>query len=146
MVAEQLLRQRLVACQQQAARVTAGVGQAHHLEKAHQVIIEGAVAGEILDEVEGDVRLPFLDGLADRRKIVVDADDAQLVAELEQRLLDVVLCAVLFDARILGAGEIIGGTSVGCTSIMTRKLGGRECWEVGLVIMSGAIFRSASSP
>ncbi len=61
-VGEQLLRQRLVARQDQAARVAAGVGQAQQLQVADDVLIEGGDAGERLQQVEDDVRLERRDG------------------------------------------------------------------------------------
>ena len=56
-IGEELLRQRLVARQDQAARIAAGVGQAQQLEVADDVLVERRDAGERLHQVEDDVRL-----------------------------------------------------------------------------------------
>ena len=56
-IREQLLRERLVAREDEAARIAAGVGQAQQLEIADDVLIEGRDAGKRLHQVEDDVRL-----------------------------------------------------------------------------------------
>ena len=57
MVGEQLLRQRLVAREDQAARIASRVGEVKQLEIADDVLIEGGDAGKRLHEIEDDVRL-----------------------------------------------------------------------------------------
>ena len=59
MECQQLLAQHLVARQQQAARIAAGIGCAHQLEKRHHVLIVGDDAVELLEQVEHDLRLPL---------------------------------------------------------------------------------------
>ena len=82
---QQLLAQRLVARQQQAARVAAGVGLAHELEERHHVLVVGDDAVEFLQQVEDDVRLPVGDGAAQLGEAVEHAEAAHLVAALAQR-------------------------------------------------------------
>jgi hypothetical protein len=57
MVGEQLLRQRLVARENQAARIASRVGEVKQLEITDDVLIEGGDAGKRLHEIEDDVRL-----------------------------------------------------------------------------------------
>ena len=80
---------------------------ARHLEIADDVVVEGTVAGEIFQQVERDVRLPFLVHLADRRQIIVDADHLHLMAEIQQRGLDVVLGAVFLHPRVVLVAQVI---------------------------------------
>ena len=94
---EQLLAERLVARQQQAARVAAGVGLAHELEERHHVLVVGDDAVELLEQVEDDVGLPVGDRAAQLGEAVEHADAAHVVAEPAQRRGDVVLGAPLFD-------------------------------------------------
>ena len=74
-IREELPRQRLVARQRQAARIAAGVRHAQQLEIADDVLVEHADVGKRLHQVEDDGRLELVDGLADRRQVVVHADD-----------------------------------------------------------------------
>ena len=92
-IRQQLLRQRLVARQQQPARVAAGVGQLQQLEMADDVLIEDRHVVEAFEQVEGDVRLPLFGRAADVAEVVVDAERAHLVAEAAQRRDDVELGA-----------------------------------------------------
>ena len=60
-IGQQLLRQRLVARQQQAARIAAGVRQLQQLEVADDVLVEDRDVVEAFEQVERDVRLPVGD-------------------------------------------------------------------------------------
>ena len=91
MVSEELLRQRLVARQNQAARIAAGVRQVQQLEVADDVLVEGGDARERLQQVEHDVRIERLHRGADAAQVVVHAAHAHLVPDLAQRLDDVEL-------------------------------------------------------
>jgi len=73
MVDEELLRQRLLARDDHAARVAAGVRDAQELEQAHDVVVEQDVAVKLLEQVEHDVRLELLDGVADGQQLILDA-------------------------------------------------------------------------
>ena len=79
-VLQQLLGQGLVARQQQAARIAAGVGLAHQLEEGHHVLVVGDDAVELLEQVEDDVRLPVGDGAAQLGEAVEHPEAAHLVA------------------------------------------------------------------
>ena len=79
-ILQQLLGQRLVARQQQSARVAAGVGLAHQLEERHHVLIVGDDAVELLQQIEDDVRFPVGDGAAQLRQAVEHAEAAHLMA------------------------------------------------------------------
>ena len=91
MIGEDLLGQRLIAGKRQPARVAAGVGLLAQLEIAHDMLVEMADAVELLDEVEGDVRLVRIDGAADGREVVRNADGNDLVPELLDRIAHVEL-------------------------------------------------------
>ena len=58
MVGEQLLRERLVAREQQAAGIAPGVRELQEFEVAHDVLIEDRDVVEPFEQIEGDVRLP----------------------------------------------------------------------------------------
>jgi hypothetical protein len=90
-IRKQLLRQRLVARQDEAARIAPGVGEAEQLEIADHVLIERRHTRERLHQIEDDVRLEQTDGWPDAAKVVVDAEDTDLVTDLAQRLDHVVL-------------------------------------------------------
>ena len=64
-VVEQLLRQRLVAREEHAARIAAGVGQPQQFEVADDVLIERADFVKRLEQIERDVRLELVVGLPD---------------------------------------------------------------------------------
>ena len=76
---EHLLAQRLVARQQQAARIAAGVGLAQHLEEGDDVLVVADDAVELLQQVEDHVRLPVRDGAAQFGEAVEHAQRAHLV-------------------------------------------------------------------
>ena len=59
MEGQQLLAQHLVARQQQAARIAAGVGRAHQLEERDHVLVVGDDAVEFLEQVEHHLGLPL---------------------------------------------------------------------------------------
>ena len=92
-IRHQLLGQRLVARQRQAARIASRVRHLQQLEIADDVLIEHDDVVERLHQVEGDGRLELVHRLLDGRQIVVHADHADLVAEHLQRADDVVLHA-----------------------------------------------------
>ena len=80
-VGEELLRERLVAREQQAARVAAGVRHAQQLEVADDVLVEQADVVERLEQVEDDRaastrRSPARIGV----ELVLDAEHLHLVA------------------------------------------------------------------
>ena len=83
-VGEQLLGEALVARQQQAAGIAAGVRDAQQLEVADDVLIEDRDVVEVLEQVEDDVRLEVVDRLAHDAEIVADAEVVHLVAGLLQ--------------------------------------------------------------
>ncbi len=87
---QELLRKVFAARQHQAARIAAGVGHAAQLQKARDVLVEERLAVEFLQQVEDDVGVPGLDGVADRREFILDAKRANLVAIGTQRRDDVV--------------------------------------------------------
>ena len=91
MVREQLLRQRLVAREQQPARIAARVGQLQQLEMRDDVLIEDRDVVEALEQIEGDVRLPFGRQAPDLAEVVVDAQRLDLMTHRRQRGDDVVL-------------------------------------------------------
>ena len=91
MIGEEFLGERLVACQDEAARVAAGVGKPQQLEVADHVLIERGDAGECLHQVEDNVRLEEAGSRTNRAELVVKAKHAQLVAHFPQGLDDVVL-------------------------------------------------------
>src|SRR5207245_6677636 len=83
--------------EQEPARIAAGVGLAHQLEKGHHVLIVGDDAVEFLEQVEHDVRLPLGDRAAQLRQAVEHAEAAHVMLELAERRDDVVLGAPLLD-------------------------------------------------
>ena len=87
---EQLLRQGLLARDDQSARVAAGVRHAQQLEQADDVLVEEDVALEFLEQVEREVRLEFVDRITDRVQLVLHAKGAHFMAELLQGAGDVV--------------------------------------------------------
>ncbi len=108
MDAEEQLRERLVARQQQAARIAAGVRHAQQFEITGDVrLVDGDVL-ELHQQVEHDVRLEAFDVLLDRRQIVRDAEHQHLVTELAQAAADVVLLAPGRDVLLALAFERVG--------------------------------------
>ena len=119
---QQLLAQRLVARQQQAARIAAGVGLAQQLEERHHVLIVGDDAVELLEQIEDDVGLPVGDRAAQLGQAVEHADAAHLVAGLAQRRDHVVLGAPLLDFLVAVALRgSPGGTRLACTTTSVRS-------------------------
>ena len=80
-VGEQLLGERLVAAEQEAARVAARVRHLQQLEVGHDVVVEGGDVVEALEQVEGDVGLEVEDGVADRPRSSPTPSGLHLVAE-----------------------------------------------------------------
>jgi hypothetical protein len=127
-VGEDLLGERLVAAQHEAARVAARVGDAQELEIRHHVLIVRRQAVELLEEIEGDVRLPLLDRLADDPQVAPDPERAHLVAELAQRAHDVVLrlpwhCQHVGVARRPAAPNLVHE----CEKQRLSRCGGARC-------------------
>ena len=111
MIGEQLFRERLVAREDQPARIASGVAKPQQLQIADDVLIEGRDAGKRFHQVEDDVQLEEAGGRTDAGEIVVHAEHAHLVPLLAQRLDDVVLHLPLrledVDARrVLGWDEM----------------------------------------
>ena len=79
-IGQQLLAERLVAREQQAAWVAARVGLAHQLEKGDDVLVVRDDAVELLEQIEDDVRLPVGDRAAQIREAVEHADAAYFVS------------------------------------------------------------------
>jgi hypothetical protein len=92
-IGHQLLGQGLVAREGEAARVAAGIRHLQQLQVAHHVLIEHHDIVKRFHQVEGDGRLELFHRRPDRRQVVVDADDAQLVAQHLQGADDVVFHA-----------------------------------------------------
>ena len=92
-VGEQLFRQRLVAREQQAARIAAGVGQLQQLQVADDVLVEDRDVVEPLEEIERDVRLPVRRRPADVAQVVVHAESLHFVAHGGERRNHVVFSA-----------------------------------------------------
>ncbi len=112
MVVQDLLRQRLIAGEHQAAGIAAGVGHSHELEKAHDVLVEHRLAVKLLEQVKDDMRLEVLDGAAERRQVVIEPERLDLVALLTQAG-DHVIFGLVFDDLLLWlAGDVVGGHQV----------------------------------
>ena len=79
-VGQDLLAQRLVVRQHQAARIAAGVRLPQQLQVADDVLVVEGDAVELFEQVEGDVRLPLFDFLADLAQVVRDAQRPHVVA------------------------------------------------------------------
>ncbi len=92
-IRQELFRQRLVAREQQAARIASGVRHLQQLEVADDVLVEDRHIVERLEQVEGDVGLPLVVGAADVAKVVVHRERPDFVAHAGQRRDDVVLRA-----------------------------------------------------
>ena len=91
MVAEQLLRERLVAREDQRARVATCVGNTQQFEVGDDVLVEYGLVLELLEEIEDDVGSPVLDRVSDRFQVFVDAELANLVPDFAQRFDDITL-------------------------------------------------------
>ena len=97
MESQQLLAERLVTRQQQAARVATRIGLAHQLEERDDVLIVGDDAVEFLQEIENDIRLPVGDCAAQLREAVQHSHATDVVPRFAQGRGDVVLSPPLFD-------------------------------------------------
>ena len=91
MIMHQRLRQVLAARQHEAARIAAGIGNAHQLEVARDVVVVDDLAVKLLEQGEHHVRLPALDLVADRLELVMHAERPNLVTGSAQRADHVVL-------------------------------------------------------
>ena len=105
---KQLLAQRLVARQQQAARIAAGVRLAQQLEERDHVLVVGDDAVEFLEQVEDDLRLPLGDDAAQLLETVGDAEAAHFVAGFLERRDDVVLGTPFLDFFFAVPVEAVG--------------------------------------
>jgi hypothetical protein len=83
-VGEQLLRKRLVAREQQAARIAARVRELEQLEVGDDVLIEDGDVIEGFEQVEGDLRFPLGHQPADLAEVVVDAERLHFVTQPAQ--------------------------------------------------------------
>ncbi len=105
MEGEQLLAQHLVARQQQAARIAAGIGRAHQLEERDHVLVVGDDAVEFLEQVEHHLGLPFHQCGTQLGQRVEHAQGLHFVAAGAQRRDHVVLGAPLVDFLLAVALE-----------------------------------------
>ena len=90
-VVDQRLGQVLAARQHQAARIAAGIGNAHQLEIAHDVLIVDDLALKLLEQAEHHIGFPAVDLFADRLELVVHAKRTNVMPGGTQRADDVVL-------------------------------------------------------
>src|ERR1035437_5897314 len=90
-IEQELLRERLAARDDHAARIASRVGNLQQLEEAHDVLVEEDFAVELLQKIEHDVRFPFLDGVTDREQFVLHAERTHLVTDRAKVADDVVL-------------------------------------------------------
>ena len=109
MVGEQLLAQRLVARQQQPARVATGVGLLHEFEEGHDMLVVGDDPVELLEQVEDDIGPPFGDGGAQLREAVEHAEAADLVTHRAQGRDDIELGAPVVDLLVGEARRALRG-------------------------------------
>ena len=105
---QQLLAQHLVARQQQAARIAAGVGRAHQLEEGHHVLIVGDDAVEFLEQIEHHLRLPLDQRRAQLGQRVEHAERLHLVSGRAQRRDHVVFGAPFVDLLLAVAFQAVG--------------------------------------
>ena len=103
-VAEELLGQRLVTREEQAARVASRVGHLQQLEVGHDVVVEGDDVVETLEQVEGDVGLEVEEGVADPAQLVSHPQDLHLVAQRFQGAHDVVFGLPGLARQLFGIG------------------------------------------
>ena len=103
---EHLFCEHLVARQHQAARSTAGVALAHQFQKRDHVVVVRNDTGELLHQIEHDVRAPIADGVAQLRELVADTHHPHVMAEARQCRVDVILGDRLF---LLGQRRKIAG-------------------------------------
>ena len=105
---EQLLAQYLVAREQQAARIAAGVGRAHELEKGDHVLIVGHDAVEFLEQVEYHLGLPLEQRRAQFGQRIEHAERAHMVPGRAQRRDHIVLGAPFGDLLVAAALQSVG--------------------------------------
>jgi hypothetical protein len=82
---QQLLAQHLVARQQQAARIAAGIGCAHQLQERDHVLVVGDDAVELLQQIEHQLRLALHQRGTQFRQRIEHAERLHLVAGGAQR-------------------------------------------------------------
>ena len=109
MVSEQLLAQRLIARQQQAARIATGIGLLHEFEEGHDMLVVGDDPIEFLEQVEDDIGSPFSDGGAQLREAVEHAEAAHLMTHRTQGRDDIELGAPVVDLLVGEARRALGG-------------------------------------
>jgi hypothetical protein len=136
-IGEQLLRQRLVASEDQAARIAACVGQVQQLQITDDVLIEGRNTREGLHQVENDVGLEESGDRSNAPRVVTDPQHPHFMTHLAQRLDDVVLHLPL-GLENVDAGGVLGWHEVVVNegehaqllhrcSRLTRTGDGRRC-------------------
>jgi hypothetical protein len=111
-VGEELLRERLVAGQDQSARIAACIRHPEQLQIAHHVLVEAGHAREGFQEIEDDLRFEAADAVADGREVVMDPEHGHVVTALAERLDHVVLhlpfgLAHVESGRVLGRHEMV---------------------------------------
>jgi len=79
-IGQELLGQRLPPCQDEPARVAAGVGDPKQFEVAGDVLVVGGLPVKLLEQVEDHVGVHRFDGIADRSKFVLHAKGLDSVA------------------------------------------------------------------
>jgi hypothetical protein len=104
---EHALRQHLVARQHHPARIAARVALPEELEVGNDVVIVGNDALELVEQIEDDVRAPRVDRRAQLGEIVRHAKNSNLVAELAQRVQNVVLGAELVDFGFAEVADVL---------------------------------------
>jgi hypothetical protein len=84
-IGEKLLGDVLAPRQHEAARVAAGIGHAHQLKIAGDVLVVSGLAVELLEQVEDDIGLPAIDRIADRPKLRLHAQRLHLMSGCAER-------------------------------------------------------------
>ncbi len=110
-----LLGQRLVTREHEAARVASRVGHTQQLEIADHVLVEDSDVVERLHQVEHDRGLELVDHLPYRRQVVAQADDPQPVPPLSQRRDDIPFHLPL------GSGEHVGRGFLGWNQVRVHE-------------------------
>ncbi len=100
-IGQDLFAQRLVVGKHQAARVASGVRLPQQFQKADNVLVVQRDAVKFFEHVEGDVRLPLLDLLADLAEVVENAQRTHVVPHFAERGDDVEL-ALPFENLLVG--------------------------------------------
>jgi hypothetical protein len=90
MIDQKLLRQILAAREHEPARIAAGIGHPQQFEIARDVLVVDGLAVKLLEQIEGDVRLPALDRIANRLELVFHAERPHVVPGGTQRAHDIV--------------------------------------------------------